>query len=557
MIYDRHDRVEGKLLLSYCLIENKYVDFVPHKTNNVFPSFMRVDMSLYSLGIRNLKKLLTDSGGSSSKCSVELRTSAPHHKKIDSVKQASIIGNCAEALPIQYAKPSLRKVNRSSTCLANGLQGDNDDKESDSGESADQEAHELNRQKEYAELLDQEENERLVYTREDLFVVDEAVTLNQIHEFSLNVPFNKAVCPVLEVYLYKHTWNKKTLFASGSLNMASSLAWFYGEEDEHDYRAKWKALFKIGKVEIDGDDTEKPQRLKFPTIRPENKLLYLDDLIYELPKADTLKTKKAQKRYLGQSRADSREASHQTSAQQSEIERFKVAGDEGEPVPEGNKAQISSASDSGMIYEADYGLYNRFKRITEMLQSEDLNELTKEEQIRVVADLHAKGQLAALGVIEEEEYSHRSPTAKDILADRRESRTWQISVMNPASPSRLLDSPFTRQKSEQKSVNQSRDSFQMTKRLNEKESEDDDQSERMIRRLELREDDEIQSLQADISNKSVKYEDLFVPAPPEAKKQEAKFIEDNAKKSSFSLFNIGKNWFSKRKEKEQYIDFVV
>lgn len=148
---------------------------------------------------------------------------------------------------------------------------------------------------------------------------------------------------------------------------------------------------------------------------------------------------------------------------------------------------------------------------------------------------------------------------KNILADRLESKTWQRSVMNPCSPSRLLDSPFTHQRSEkERSSHISAESLSIGRRLLDKESEEDQGSERVIRKLDLRDDDEIESLQAEISDKNMNYNDLFVPVPPEAKKHEAKFIEEKAQKSSFSLFKLGKgfNIFSKRKEMEEYIDYV-
>ena len=399
-----------------------------------------------------------------------------------------------------------------------------------------------------------------MFSKDAVVIKDEGVTLNESHQIALSVPFNKAVCPVLEIYLFKHTWNRKVLFACGNLNMASSLGWFYGEEDEYDYRVRWRALFRIGKGEVEHDDIEKPQRLKYPTSRPENKLLYLDDLIYKLPRGDTLKTKKAQKKYLDQSRQESRQATQRTSAIQNEVKRLKLSGDITEPMPEENKSTQTPANESDMLYEADYRLYNKFKRITEMLDDEDLNELTNEEKIQIVADLHSKGQLVALGIIEEEEdNSPLKQPEKNILADRLESKTWQRSVMNPCSPSRMLDSPFTHQRSEKgRSSHISAESLSIGRRLRDKESEEDQGSERVIRKLDLRDDDEIESLQAEISDKNMNYNDLFVPVPPEANKHEAKFIEEKTQKSTFPLFKLsqGFNIFSKRKEMEEYIDYV-
>jgi hypothetical protein len=73
----------------------------------------------------------------------------------------------------------------------------------------------------------------------------------------------------------------------------------------------------------------------------------------------------------------------------------------------------------------------------------------------------------------------------------------------------------------------------------------------------LKDDEEILSLKADISAKSLKYDELFVAPRTEAKKAEAIFRAKKVQKSIFSMFSFkkGLDFFMNREEAIEYIDF--
>lgn len=120
------------------------------------------------------------------------------------------------------------------------------------------------------------------------------LTFNQSFRFSIFVPYNKSVCPVLEFFLYHFPLGKKKLFGSGTFSLRDPLAWFFGEEDDDDYIRRWRDFFAVATGGHNDEPKPKVEKLKAPRVKAENRLLYMDDLIYELP--STFKSKNSQRK---------------------------------------------------------------------------------------------------------------------------------------------------------------------------------------------------------------------------------------------------------------------
>ncbi len=79
-----------------------------------------------------------------------------------------------------------------------------------------------------------------------------------------------------------------------------------------------------------------------------------------------------------------------------------------------------------------------------------------------------------------------------------------------------------------------------------------------VYRLGLKDDEEIESLKADISEKNLKYEELFVQPRAEAKDLYLQAKAKKGAKSVFAMFSLKKgfNFFKNLFKKIEYIDFV-
>lgn len=66
-------------------------------------------------------------------------------------------------------------------------------------------------------------------------VENHAITFNRTFRFRVRVPFNPAVCPVLEVYLFHYPLGQKKLLGTTSYPLKEAFGFFYGNEDDLDY----------------------------------------------------------------------------------------------------------------------------------------------------------------------------------------------------------------------------------------------------------------------------------------------------------------------------------
>jgi hypothetical protein len=134
-----------------------------------------------------------------------------------------------------------------------------------------------------------------VWTSDKSRIEDNGITLNRTFRFEIEVPYNKSLCPVVELFLYHYPYGSKKLLGSASLSLKETLAWFYGDEDEEDYKQRWRKFFEVNRLNKNEVEKERPEKFKVPKIKTENQLLYMDDMLYELP-IKSYQSKKEQKR---------------------------------------------------------------------------------------------------------------------------------------------------------------------------------------------------------------------------------------------------------------------
>jgi hypothetical protein len=80
-----------------------------------------------------------------------------------------------------------------------------------------------------------------------------------------------------------------------------------------------------------------------------------------------------------------------------------------------------------------------------------------------------------------------------------------------------------------------------------------------VNKIVLKNDDEIVSLKAEISDKAMKYTELFVAPRDEARKEAKKQANKKATKSLFGGFNLkaGLDFFMKKEQKIEYVEYVA
>lgn len=106
---------------------------------------------------------------------------------------------------------------------------------------------------------------------------------NQPTRIVVEVPLLPALCPILEVFLYKTgPLGERQFLGVGQFPLAKEFGYVYGEDQDPAYREKWNEFFTLDKI-IDRANTRVgPLRAKFQKFRPENKLVYLENIVYEL-----------------------------------------------------------------------------------------------------------------------------------------------------------------------------------------------------------------------------------------------------------------------------------
>lgn len=265
-------------------------------------------------------------------------------------------------------------------------------------------------------------------------IVNGGVNFNESFRLCLKVPHNKSLCPVLEVTVHHFPWGKCKPLGTGTYSLASALAWFYGDEDNDDYKKKWKEFFQINQKKGEDDKEDKPKKIKVPKVKAENQLLYMDDLVYEMPPEEEIKSKKVQKKENWRNRFMEMDA-------QSGDEGDRLLADQldGSAAPRKDPSnmyidnQDKTQSKKAKKQEKRQRAVNKhIAYISEFIGDEDLANLDEHERKLIVEDLIDKGYIQEDGSEDEEDYEEEEdlPNKSRTGADMAKSN-----ILNePAQP---------------------------------------------------------------------------------------------------------------------------
>ena len=225
LIYDKEDKLDGKLLLGYAVIPEKHFSKIRKIYDNfdhILPKNEAEDLRLYAFGIRDLKKY-----------NKKLPKAVSFRMKINSV----ITNPNNEEEIIEKKKP----------------------------------------------LDDEEELDKMLrkeFKTKTVEISNKGLQFNDQVDFLIRVPVIKELCPIMEIYVYEDKNGKEKLIGIGHYPLFKPLAYFYGEEDDKDYVAKWNEFFILDKIGVKENEEKGTKNLKLQRFKPENKMLYFENYVY-------------------------------------------------------------------------------------------------------------------------------------------------------------------------------------------------------------------------------------------------------------------------------------
>lgn len=289
MIYDKKEKEDGRILLSYTLIEleDLVTDIREEKRNQVYgnveefckavshgylrdfegrdkyplmaeyhmwPESNRQELNIFMMGFRNvdLKKKMEQMS-----CVVRI------HGVINKYEQGfrkALEGE--EAVEAEKQKVAVKAKK---------------------GEEPQKQMSKIRR-------LNQPENE--VETNEEGQEIDFAlnddlntIVVNRILKVNVEVPNVEELAPIMEVFLFEGQGPDKKLLSTGNLNMKRAFAYYYGVEDNIDYKDRIMEFMKIRAVGSNDQNELKPHvKVKVPRVRAQNKMNYFGiNYVVEMP----------------------------------------------------------------------------------------------------------------------------------------------------------------------------------------------------------------------------------------------------------------------------------
>lgn len=153
--------------------------------------------------------------------------------------------------------------------------------------------------------------------------------LNASHpiRLMLEVPAIKALCPVMEVFLHRVSLlGEKQFLGLAQYPLSKELGFIYGDEEDRDYQQKWNDFFVLDKKIGKAEEKKGPNRPKVRKIKPENKLLYIDHMLYEIDEKEL-------------TRGNLNELTPQNIHKQRLLNNSRVLLNEGDELPRGVEAE--------------------------------------------------------------------------------------------------------------------------------------------------------------------------------------------------------------------------
>ena len=379
IIYDKNQEVKGKILLSYCMIKKEDAEHV--ENGSIFPKGEFKPMTIFNIGVRNIKMVWADLGFPNF-CQVEVKTSSPHRKVEEDVQEED--DETKEKKQTEFDKKTglsldvAEKIGEQAKIASIDVLKKKDP--NDMGKTLSNSEFSKLAPEAREQMLLAEEAQHGLLKSDKLQVIEHGVTFDnkteksRVMKIDLRIPSNKTICPILEVFMYHFPMGKKKLFACGTYSLKDTLAWYYGIEDDEEYKARWNKFFKINQKKGE-EEKDKPVKIKVPKVKAENQLLFMDDLIYELPTAGNFQSKRAQKQQNREKKA--LEGNKDTS----------VALVSPEVAAKNQSMQVEEEVQE----ESEESFEKYYKVITDKLGEGDLANLTEDEKKNVVAELYKRG----------------------------------------------------------------------------------------------------------------------------------------------------------------------
>jgi hypothetical protein len=120
------------------------------------------------------------------------------------------------------------------------------------------------------------------------FSLDEdlnTITVNRLLKVKVEVPNVVELAPIMEVFLYSGRGKNKKLISTGNLNMKRAFGYYYGIEDNIDYKERITEFMKIRSIgQGEAGELKSHVKVKIPRVMAQNKMNFFGvNYIVEMP----------------------------------------------------------------------------------------------------------------------------------------------------------------------------------------------------------------------------------------------------------------------------------
>lgn len=423
------------------------------------------------------------------------------------------------------------------------------------------------------EVESNEEGEEIEFSLNDDL---NTILVNRILKVKVEVPNVEELAPIMEVFLYEGQGPKKRLLSTGNLNMKRAFAYYYGIEDNIDYKDRIMEFMKVRAVTSNDQNELKPHvKVKIPRVRAQNKMNYFGvNYVVEMPDIKLAMEQENKKGVGGQMgvRTENMQAKegvrfHDKEDFADEFEESiklgeKQEGEAGEDAQEGD--QVEETKGAGRVlgrarkkvrkkvdkFMRKIAIQQNQREIMEKKRGEENQELLQKNK-------HVKAQFKRF----RQQFEPGQNTSFNEFADDEDDEFNKIDV-NIVKESKETNNEseqfntMERDKDEEEKLNELRvdkENFSFTSEQIKEFNEDVVREE--IENLQIGHN-RIKKMQSEISPKAVKYEDEFVEENEDAKQKRKREMRNKFLRK-FKMKGGLKSFFRKIKKKTdiEYVEF--
>ena len=257
LIYDKEDKEDGKLLMGYTLTKKENEVYL--KDIEIKPDMKKEEMAIWAFGVRGLnftRKMYKYNPFN------QFRKQLPDNITYDIFIDGKAVENLKKnskdkdkkILTPEENRLILNKNKKKKTEKKNNIQ---------------------------SQIAEKKLNTEDRLKTNKIKIEEQGITINCEGSMLIEIPKNKELCPIMEIFIYEYVNGKPSLVGIGQCKLSKPLAYFYKKQEDKHYIKKWNDFFNLDKIQ-EKNAIQKKHRIKIQKFKPENKMIYFEDLVYEI-----------------------------------------------------------------------------------------------------------------------------------------------------------------------------------------------------------------------------------------------------------------------------------